>query len=79
MGPLLRTPRQGADTIVWLAATHRPVGESGGFWHDRRRRPTERVPGTATPAGDAARLLEACRALAGAAAAPVTRSARPVA
>jgi len=79
MGPLLRTPQQGADTIVWLAAADEPGRSSGGFWHDRRRRPTERLPGTRTSAADAARLLDACRTLAGEAAAPVMLPGRPVA
>ncbi|MDQ6748284.1 MAG: SDR family NAD(P)-dependent oxidoreductase, partial [Candidatus Dormibacteraeota bacterium] len=36
--PLLRTPGQGADTIVWLGAASEPGSSSGGFWHDRARR-----------------------------------------
>ncbi len=44
-GPLLRTPDQGADTIVWLAGAD-PAGlGSGQFWHDRRPRPVYRTPG----------------------------------
>lgn len=42
-GPLLRTPAEGADTAVWLAAT-RPAPPSGRFWHDRRQRPTHYLP-----------------------------------
>ena len=35
----LRSAESGADTAVWLAATEpRPAG--GGFWHDRKERPT---------------------------------------
>lgn len=37
--PVLRTPEEGADTAVWLAAT-RPAPRPGQFWHDRRSRPT---------------------------------------
>ncbi|PPK61712.1 SDR family NAD(P)-dependent oxidoreductase [Actinokineospora auranticolor] len=44
MGPLLRTPDQGADTIVWLAAADEPTRASGHFWHDRRVRPTHYLP-----------------------------------
>ncbi len=40
--PLLRTPEQGADTIVWLSASKEAAGSTGGFWHDRRLRPTHR-------------------------------------
>jgi NAD(P)-dependent dehydrogenase (short-subunit alcohol dehydrogenase family) len=36
--PVLRTPDEGADTIVWLAAADDVP--TGGFWLDRRRRPT---------------------------------------
>ncbi|KAA1420964.1 SDR family NAD(P)-dependent oxidoreductase [Nocardioides humilatus] len=36
--PLLRTAEQGADTIVWLAASE-PPPPSGMFWHDRASRP----------------------------------------
>ncbi len=39
MGPLLRTPEQGADTIVWLAAAPEPAMSTGGFWFDRRPAP----------------------------------------
>ena len=46
MRPLLRTPRQGADTIVWLAAADEAANESGGFWHDRELRATHRLQRT---------------------------------
>jgi NAD(P)-dependent dehydrogenase (short-subunit alcohol dehydrogenase family) len=39
-GPIIRTPEQGADTIVWLGAAPEPAERSGLFWHDRRPRPT---------------------------------------
>ncbi|WP_323100539.1 SDR family NAD(P)-dependent oxidoreductase [Intrasporangium sp. YIM S08009] len=42
-GPLLRDADSGADTAVWLTATGDPTG-TGGFWHDRRRRPTHYAP-----------------------------------
>jgi len=38
--PLLRTPEQGADTIVWLGAADEPTRSTGLFWQDRRPRPT---------------------------------------
>ena len=38
---------------------------SGDFWHDRRRRPTEPLPGTRTPASDADALVDWCVARAG--------------
>lgn len=37
---ILRTPAQGADTSVWLAAAAAPARCSGGFWFDRRPAPT---------------------------------------
>ncbi len=42
-GPLLRSPEQGADTVLWLAAAPEPTLTSGQFWHDRRPRPTHRT------------------------------------
>ena len=44
VGPLLRTPEQGADTIVWLAGAPEALEENGGFWHDRRRRSIHKTP-----------------------------------
>lgn len=33
---ILRSPEQGADTIVWLASANEPNFFTGGFWLDRR-------------------------------------------
>ena len=41
--PMLRTPEQGADTALWLAAT-KPAPPTGRFWHDRRARPEHYLP-----------------------------------
>lgn len=38
-GPVLRTPAQGADTAVWLAAAPSSAVGTGRFWHDRAARP----------------------------------------
>ncbi len=46
IGPLLRTPEEGADTLVWLAADDAALDGNGGFWHDRRRRAIHRLPQT---------------------------------
>ncbi len=48
LGPLklLRSPREGADSMVWLAADDRALATSGEFWHDRRVRPTHKIPTT---------------------------------
>ena len=48
VGPLLRDPLEGADTMVWLAADDgMPLATSGGFWLDRRTRPIHRFRKTA--------------------------------
>lgn len=39
VGPVLRTPAQGADTAVWLAAAPSSAVGTGRFWHDRAPRP----------------------------------------
>jgi NAD(P)-dependent dehydrogenase (short-subunit alcohol dehydrogenase family) len=44
--PFLRTPAEGADTIVWLAAADEAAGRSGLFWHDREPRPTHKTSRT---------------------------------
>ena len=44
VAPLLRSVKQGADTIVWLAAADEPAASTGIFWHDRRGRPIHRLP-----------------------------------
>lgn len=47
VGPLLRTPLEGADTLVWLAADDdAPLHSNGGFWLDRRRRGLHILPST---------------------------------
>ncbi|MDJ0767476.1 MAG: SDR family NAD(P)-dependent oxidoreductase [Ilumatobacter sp.] len=46
MGPLLRTPEQGADTLVWLAADDTPLASNGEFWLDRRLRSIHKLPTT---------------------------------
>jgi dehydrogenase/reductase SDR family member 12 len=56
MRPLLRTPGQGADTIIWLAITDPARLGSGKFWHDRRPRTEYRLPRTREP-WPAARIL----------------------
>jgi dehydrogenase/reductase SDR family protein 12 len=63
--PILRTPQQGADTIVWLGGSQVPLATSGLFWHDRRPRPTHLLPRTRETAEQRARLWELCASLAG--------------
>jgi len=58
MGPLLRTPGEGADTIVWLASADAARLGSGRFWHDRRPRAEYRLPWTREAPGAARRLWD---------------------
>jgi NAD(P)-dependent dehydrogenase (short-subunit alcohol dehydrogenase family) len=62
---LLRTPAEGADTIVWLGAAPQAAARSGGFWHDRRERSTHMVPGTTESAADRDELWQQCLWLSG--------------
>jgi NAD(P)-dependent dehydrogenase (short-subunit alcohol dehydrogenase family) len=55
MGPLLRDPALGADTIVWLAATD-PAPGGGQFWMDRAPRPEHYLRSTRESAADLDRL-----------------------
>lgn len=59
---ILRRPEEGADTMVWLAAT-RP--EPPGFWFDRARVPEHPLPWTRHPAEAEERLLARLRDLTG--------------
>ncbi|MFJ9611582.1 hypothetical protein ACIRS1_35130 [Kitasatospora sp. NPDC101176] len=45
--PVIRTPEQGADTVVWLGAAPEAVQCTGLFWHDRRPRPITHALGAA--------------------------------
>ncbi len=46
LGPLLRRPADGADTMAWLAADDAATTSTGAFWHDRRIRPTHKLAAT---------------------------------
>lgn len=59
--PFLRTPDQGADTMVWLSASEEPMRSSGRFWFDRRPRPTHLMSSTKETAADRERLLATLR------------------
>jgi NAD(P)-dependent dehydrogenase (short-subunit alcohol dehydrogenase family) len=54
--PVLRTPAEGADTIVWLAGSSSREVPGGRFWLDRRARSTVRLPWTRPASGAAADL-----------------------
>jgi dehydrogenase/reductase SDR family protein 12 len=62
---ILRTPEQGADTIVWLGAADEPARSTGGFWLDRRVRETHRSDATRETQDERDRLWALCRALTG--------------
>jgi dehydrogenase/reductase SDR family protein 12 len=55
---ILRTPEQGADTIIWLAAAPEAGGVSGKFWLDREPHLTAIVPGTAGTCAQRKQLVE---------------------
>lgn len=61
----LRTPAQGADTIVWLAASPDAAEASGRFWLDRKIRAVQVFPHTRTSAKDRRALIRALDAVAG--------------
>jgi dehydrogenase/reductase SDR family member 12 len=63
--PLLRTPAEGADTIVWLGAAAEPGSSSGRFWHDRRSRPTHWLRWTRETRRERELLLAECVRLSG--------------
>jgi NAD(P)-dependent dehydrogenase (short-subunit alcohol dehydrogenase family) len=78
MRPLLRTPAEGADTIVWLAAEPAGAATSGALYLDRRPRPFDRVPATRLGAADRRRRWDAVVGLSGAPdPAPEDRAGRP--
>lgn len=50
VGPFLRSPDQGADTVVWLGSDAGVAHQSGGLWLDRRQRAPHKL--RRTRAGD---------------------------
>ena len=58
MRPLLRSPADGADTIVWLATHPEPASTSGRLFLYCRPRPFDRVPGTRLSAAQRRRLWD---------------------
>jgi dehydrogenase/reductase SDR family protein 12 len=58
VGRQLRTPAEGADTIVWLAAAPEGRATTGRLFLDRRVRPFDRVPGTRLSVEDRAALWD---------------------
>jgi dehydrogenase/reductase SDR family protein 12 len=76
MGPLLRSPSEGVDTIVWLAAIPDPAPWNGRLLLDRRARPFDRIPSTRLSRTERRELWDAVVELCGgpSAAAPTTPS-----
>jgi NAD(P)-dependent dehydrogenase (short-subunit alcohol dehydrogenase family) len=58
LGPLLRSPAEGIDTIVWLAADPDAGLPGGQLFLDRRARPFDRLPRTRLGAADRRRLWD---------------------
>jgi dehydrogenase/reductase SDR family protein 12 len=57
----LRTPEQGADTAVWLAAAPAAAASSGGFWFDRAPAATHmRFGGTTSSPAEYNQLWQQC-------------------
>ena len=65
MGGLLRTPAEGVDTILWLAAAPGARAVSGRLFLDRRIRPFDRLPSTRLSAPDRGALWDRVVALTG--------------
>jgi dehydrogenase/reductase SDR family member 12 len=64
VGPIIRSPEEGADTIVWLGSANEPLQSTGLFWHDRRPRPTHYLLGPSEETDtDRERLWQYCSAL----------------
>lgn len=63
MGPLLRSPAEGADTMVWLVAAPDAAHCTGKLWHDRRVRAEHRLRRTRGADTDGAQLVDACTQL----------------
>ena len=62
---ILRTPAEGADTVVWLACSEAAAGSTGQLWFDRRAQSPYWLPWTRESAEERHALWELCRELAG--------------
>lgn len=62
--PVLRTPAEGADTTIWLAATT-PEPPTAKFWHDRHPRPTHYLNRTKESEADRLEMWSYCLAATG--------------
>jgi NAD(P)-dependent dehydrogenase (short-subunit alcohol dehydrogenase family) len=57
---ILRTPDEGADTIVWLAAAPQLATVTGRFWFDRRERTAHKIFLTKSSPADYRQLWTEC-------------------
>jgi hypothetical protein len=64
MRSFLRSPEQGADTIVWLASAPEAEQVSGKFWLDREPHLSAILPGTAGTEQQRKQLMEELQRLA---------------
>jgi hypothetical protein len=62
---ILRSPEEGADTIVWLSVCPRVAGETGRFWFDRAPAATHLLPWTHEPLEERQALWRFCAERAG--------------
>jgi NAD(P)-dependent dehydrogenase (short-subunit alcohol dehydrogenase family) len=65
MRSILRSPVEGADTVVWLAACPRAREQSGRFFFDREPRRTHLLPFTRESDQDRRKLWVLCEKLSG--------------
>jgi len=65
MGPLLRSPGEGTDTLTWLATAPAVHAPAGSLWLDRRARPFDRLPMTRLTSSDRRRLWHRVVAMSG--------------
>ncbi len=65
VGPILRSPKEGGETAVWLSGATADEAPGGEFYMDRRPRPKHRIPGTRDSAEDRRRLFDLCDGLVG--------------
>lgn len=60
----LRTPDEGADTVIWLALAAEPASSTGRFWFDRQSRSEYLLPGKRESPGEREALWTLCADLA---------------
>ncbi len=65
VGPILRSPAEGADTITWLATDPSRERARGRLYLDRRARPFDRLPATRLTAAERRQLWDAVVELVG--------------